>query len=153
VAAAHEAAAVFHEDVHVRAQIETAALRHETITHDGGGDDGVDFDAGNIVTPGSQRARHVPAPAGTDDQRLGSGPYGVRQGRALLQQLMALVRGEVREIEAGDAGGGVRVDEDTVIAHADAREAVPLHELFLLQLLALGVAYGDNVVRAVVEHE
>ena len=80
LAAAHEAAAVFHEDAHVGAQIDAAALRPRTIAHHGGGDDGVDLDAGDIVAAGSQRAGHVPAAAGADDQRLGAGPHGIGQG-------------------------------------------------------------------------
>ena len=153
VAAAHEAAAVFHEDVHVGTQIDAAALGHVAVAHDGGGDDGVDLDAGNIVAAGGQRAGDVPTAAGPDDQGFGAGTHGIGQGRPLFQKLVAFAGGEVREIEAGDAGGSVRVDEDGVVADGDAREAVPLHELFLLQLLALGVAYGDDVVCAVVEHE
>ena len=153
VAAAHETAPVFHEDAHVRTQIDAAAPRHVLIAHHGGGDDGVDLHGRDIVAAGSQCARHVPAAARTDDQGLGSGAHGIGQRRTLFEQFVALARGEMREIEAGDAGGSVRVDEDGVVAHGDAREAVPLHELFLLQLLALGVADGDDVVRVVVEHE
>ena len=72
---------------------------------------------------------------------------------------MAVARGEAREIEVRDAGGGVRVDKnewDTgrlLGGDGDAREAVPLDEALVLELLSLGVLDVDHVIGAVVDEE
>ena len=148
-AAAHEAAAVLDENVDVGAQVETAAEPGEALAHDGGGDDGIDLDSGDVVAAGSQRARHVPAAAGPDDQSLGARPDGIGKAGALLEQVAAVARREVVEIEIGDGGGGVGIDEDGVPAfigvvhNGHARKVVPLDEPLVGQRLALGVADVD----------
>jgi hypothetical protein len=60
----------------------------------------------------SQRACDIPTAAGADDQRFGARAHGVRERGTLFQQLVSLAIGEVREIEVGDAGGGVQPIEN-----------------------------------------
>src|SRR5579871_5545854 len=64
--AAHETAAVLDVNVHIGTQIEIAAELRILLPHDRGADDGIDFDAGNIVAAGGKGARYVPSPAGSD---------------------------------------------------------------------------------------
>ncbi len=136
-AAAHEAASVFDVNMDVGPQVEAVAERGKALLHDGGGDDGIDFHAGDIVAAIGQRARHVPATAGPDDQGLAAGAERVGQRRALVHQVAALAGGKMVEIESGDVGGGIGVDHDAIAAFArsihqpDARKDVPVLEDFV----------------------
>ena len=129
------------------------AQAEESLAHDGGGDDGVDLDAGDVVAAGSQRARHVPAAAGPDDQGLGAGPEHIGQGGPLpsRSRRWRAVRWSKSKLAMPVAASASMKMES--VAHGDARKAVPLDELFLRQLLALGVADVNDVVRAVVGEE
>src|SRR5580704_13389811 len=59
VAAADEAAAVFHMNVDVGTQVESVTERGEFIPHDSLGDDGVDLDGCDVMAAGSQSSCHV----------------------------------------------------------------------------------------------
>ena len=52
-------------------------------------DDGIDFDGGDVMAAGGQRARDVPSAAGSDDERLGAGADVVGK----RDRLLAAVRG------------------------------------------------------------
>ena len=135
----------------IGALIKIAAELRKFLPHDGVGDDGVHFDAGDVLGTGGQSAGNVPPAAGSDDERFGAGPDGVRETGALQQQILKVVLGEILEIEAGNAGGGVGVNDDEMAAgalvlhEADARQAVPLGEDFVADGLPLGEAHVDNI--------
>ena len=106
----------------------------------------------------SARATSQPPP-GPMIRVLAPGPHGVGQAGALFQQVVALARGEVVEIESGDIGGGVGVDDDGLAAlgflvHQRMREKV-FHWTNLSSGMssALGVANVEHVVALVVGDE
>ncbi len=146
----HEAAAVLDPDAHLRTEVEPTAQVREPLAHNRGGDDGVDLDTGDVVAARGQRARQVPSAARADHQRLGAGPQGVDQTRPLVEQVVPFLLGKPRQIEAGNAGGGVGVDDDVrrpavpIPRERDAREAVPADEALARQFLALGVFHVDE---------
>ena len=93
-------------------QIKVMAELRILLPHDGVRDDGVDLDGGDVVAAGGQCARHIPAPAGSDDQGFGAGADHIGEAGAFVEQLVALAVEQVVEVELGDAGGGVGVDDD-----------------------------------------
>src|SRR5207245_6728213 len=111
-AAPYKAAPVFYHDVYVGTQINAAAQLRILLPHDGGGDDGINLDAGDVVAARGQRARHIPSAAGADDEALGGGPDRVGQAGTLVEQIAPVALGQVVEIEIRDAGGGVGIDEN-----------------------------------------
>ena len=157
-AAAHEAAAVLHEEMNLGTQIEVVAEPGEALAHDGVGDDAVDLDRGDIGAAAVQRARHVPPAARSDDQRLGAGAHGIRQRRTLQREIAAVVRSEIGEIEFRNRGGRIGVDDNAVAAiglayDADPRKVVPLREEFVGDGLPFGMPYGEHGVLVVVHQE
>ena len=144
LAAAHKASAVFGIEMHLRAEVEPAAEVWKSLAHDHLRDQRIDLDGGDVCAAAGDGAGDVPAAAGADDQRLGRGKDHVGQAGALIAQVAQVARGKMLEIEIGDLRGGVGVDEDGRFAgvllrrDGDAREAVPLDEQFVAQLLVFG---------------
>ena len=69
-----------------------------------------------------------------------------------------LLRGEVVEVEVGDARGSVGIDVNPVagiplVGEPDARDGIPLRPHFVLESVALGVTDIDDRVPLVIREE
>src|SRR6185503_3282504 len=100
----------------------------------------------------------VPTAARPDDQSFRAGTNRVWKRAAILHHIVPLPGSKLVEVEVGDAGGRVGVDDNrihlAILMHqADSRKAVPLDEDLVFQCLIFGVADIDDVIANVDDEE
>src|SRR5690242_18107402 len=87
----------------------------KTLTHDRGGDDRIDLDAGNVFAAGSKRSTNIPTASRPDDQCLGAGADQIRKSWPLVEQVEALIGVEIVPVEGRHSRGCVGINNDEVV--------------------------------------
>src|SRR5208282_507870 len=110
---AHKRTAVADVNVNIRALVQMLRIVRVALTHDGSGDDGVDFDSGHARAAVSYGPQHVDAASGPNVGEVSVGAQNVGQRRRSGHEIVFPHRAlPVREVRVHDVSGSVGVDDD-----------------------------------------
>src|SRR5438105_10738699 len=104
--------------MHFRTEVKPLAVTWETLPHNDGRDDGIDLNAGNILTARCERAGNVPTAPGPNHQCFPPGPQDIREPRTVVSEIEFLFGSQVFEIEVGNAGCRIAIDNDALQTRA-----------------------------------
>ena len=121
-------------NVDARPLVKMLGVLRISISHNGGGDDGIDFDAGNAGASVRDGAQHIDAAARADDGKLTVRPQNIGQrGRSGHQVVFPFRALPVRQVRVHDVGGRVGINDDRLglplAIDFNARQSIPAGEL------------------------
>ena len=129
MAVADERTAIADVHVHFGNLVEVIGVIGEAVAHDVVGDDGIDFDAGDVGAAIRHRAQHIHTAARADDGEVTARAQHVGQRRRSRHQIAPVIVAPMMRVGIHQVGAGVGVDDDglgpALVVDFDSRQRVP----------------------------